>query len=172
MLGGSAPRFILLLVGLAMFAGCSDDDPAADDEPCNKLVNDGPAVLPELVSAGTTPMGGTIVDGRYEQTSYEFYPNSGKTLDPNPQTYSGVFEFVAGKLEAVVFTSFGNLERTRRSTSSYVATDTQLAIRYSCPNPGFLEKPLFTATPSELRLFFPYSDDHGEGTAEVTLTKR
>ena len=130
------------------------------------------ALAPELVSAGTTPAGGEIVDGRYEHTGFDFYPNAGETLDPNPYTYSGVFEFVAGKLEAVVARSLGSQEATDRFTASYVATDTELSIRYGCPDAGVLEKPLFTAESTELRLFYRITTDRGEGTAELVLTKR
>jgi hypothetical protein len=162
-------RVVSFFVALGSLAGCSDDDPPAA-EPCNALDNDGPAVMPELVTAGTMPMGGTIEDGRYEQTALEYYPDSGTTLAPDPRTLSGVFEFAAGFLQAVVGQSIGADERDDRYSTDYEAAGTELTLTYSCPKQGVVERPSFTATPTEVRLFYRIADD--TGTAEVILTKR
>lgn len=162
-------RVVSFLVALGALTGCSDDDPPPD-EPCNALVNDGPGVMPELLTAGTTPMGGTIEDGTYEQTGLEYYPDSGTSLAPDPRTLSGVFEFSAGSLQAIVGQSLGTDQRTDRYSTDYGASGTELTLRYSCPEQGFVERPSFTATPTEVRLFYRIADD--TGTAEVILTKR
>jgi hypothetical protein len=158
-------RVVSFFVALGSLAGCEDNPPA---EPCNALVNDGPNVMPELLTAGTTPMGGTIEDGTYEQTGFDYYPDSGTTLAPDPRTLSGVFEFTAGSLEAVVGQSIGSDEATDRYSADYVATGTELTLTYSCPQG--VERPSFTATPTEVRLFYRIADD--TGTAEAILTKR
>ena len=159
-----------LVLGCGALAfGCSDD-PEPADGPCNALVNDGPDVTPEEVTAGTTPMGGTIADGQYEQTAFEYYPDQGVILVPDPRTLSAVFEFSSGALEAVVGSTFADEEQTQHFSASYSASGTELTLEYSCPDPDVLERPQFTATDTEVRLFYRVADDMA--TAEVTLTKR
>ena len=162
-------RFVSLFIALGALAGCSDDEPPPD-EPCNALVNDGPGVRPELLTAGTTPMGGTIEDGTYEQTGLEYYPDSGESLLPDPRTISGVFEFTAGSLQAIVGQTLGTDRLTDRFSTDYAASETELTLTYSCPEPGVVERPSFTATPTEVRLFYRIASD--SGTAEIILTKR
>jgi hypothetical protein len=163
----SSARLVLVCGALAF--GCSDD-PEPADGPCNDLVNDGPDVTPELVTAGTIPMGGTIADGQYEQTSFEYYPDQGVTVVPDPRTLSAVFEFSSGALEAVVGSTFADEEQTQHFSASYSESGTELTLEYRCPDPDVVERPQFTATDTEVRLFYRIADDMA--TAEVTLTKR
>jgi hypothetical protein len=162
----SSSYFALVCGFLAL--GCSDDPEPSE---CNALENDGPEVTPELVTSGTTPMGGTIVDGQYEQTGFDFYPDEGVSLIPEPRTYSGVFEFTSGSLEAVVSSTFvDDDEQTDHFSASYSAAGTVLTLRYSCPDDSVVESPEFTATDSEVRLFYRVADD--TATTELILTKR
>jgi hypothetical protein len=169
MLHPSPLRVVSLFIALGSLAGCSEDE-APPDEPCNALVNDGPGVMPELLTAGTTPMGGTIEDGTYEQTGLEYYPDSGESIAPDPRTLSGVFEFTAGSLQAIVGQALGTEQRTDRYSTDYAASGLELTLTYSCPEQGVVERPRFTATPTEVRLFYRIASD--SGTAEVILTKR
>ena len=162
-------RASALVIALASLAGCSDDD-AAPIPPCNDLVNDGPDVRPVLVTAGTTPMGGTIEDGRYAQTGFDYYPNPGETLTADPRTLSSVFVFTDGTLEVVITASVGDATQGGHFSATYATAGTVATLTYSCPNAGIVERPDFTATPSELRLFYPIETDTGTGTAEVILT--
>jgi len=165
----SSARVVWLFIALGSLAGCSDDDPPPD-EPCNALVNDGPGVTPELLTAGTMPMGGTIEDGLYEQTGFDIYPDSGSTVPPDPRTLSGIFEFTAGSLQAIVGQALGSHVRADRYSADYEASGTELTLTYGCPEQGVIERPNFTATPAEVRLFYRIASD--SGTAEVILTKR
>lgn len=158
----------LAFVCNTLLLGCSDDPEPSS--PCNDLVNDGPDVTPEIVSAGTTPMGGTIVEGQYEQTGFDTYPDPGVTVIPDPRTFSAVFEFSSGSLEAVVGSTFGDDEQTDHFSASYSVSGTVLTLDYSCPDESVVEHPEFTATDSEVRLFYRVADDMA--TAEVILTKR
>ena len=162
-------RASALVIALASLAGCSDDDPAPLP-PCNDLVNDGPVVTPVLLTAGTTPMGGTIEDGRYEQTGFDYYPNPGETLPPDPRRLSSVFVFADGSLEVVITASVGDATQSEHFSATYATSATVATLTYSCPNAGIVERPDFTATPSELRLFYPIGSD--TGTAEIILTKQ
>jgi hypothetical protein len=163
----SSSCLALLCSALCTF-GCGDDpEPSA---PCNELMNDGPDVAPELLTAGTTPMGGTIIDGQYEQTGFDYYPDPGVTIPPELRTFSGVFEFVSGSLETVVGRIFADEEQTDRFSASYAASGTELTLTYSCPRDDVVERPQFTATDSEVRLFYRIADDMA--TIEVVLTKR
>jgi hypothetical protein len=110
-------------------------------------------------------MGGTIADGIYEQTGFDIYPDPGVTLAPDPRTLSGIFEFSSGSLEAVVTATFVD-----RFSASYSASGTELTLEYSCPDSSVVERPQFTATESEIRLFYRIADDMATG--EVILTKR
>ena len=161
--------YLALVCSLFAF-GCSDDDSDPSSSTCNALENDGPDVTPELQSAGTTPMGGTIVDGQYEQTGFDMVADPGVTLFPEPRTFSAVFEFASGSLEAVVGSTFVDDEQTDRFSASYSASGTVLRLDYSCPDESVVEQPQFTATDSEVRLFYRIADDMA--TAEVILTKR
>jgi hypothetical protein len=168
MLHPTSLRVVWFFIALGALAGCSADPPP--DEPCNALVNDGPSVMPELLTAGTMPMGGTIEDGTYEQTGLDYYPDSGATLVPDPRTLSGIFEFTAGSLQAIVGQSLGSDVRTARYSADYAASGAELTLTYSCPDATVVERPSFTATPTEVRLYYGIADDMG--TAEVILTKR
>jgi hypothetical protein len=160
----------LVLACGAFTLGCSDDPESEPSGPCNELVNDGPDVNPELVTAGTTPMGGTIADGIYEQTAFDIYPDPGVTVFPDPRTLSGIFEFSSGSLEAVVGSTLADDEQTSRFSASYSGSGTELTLEYSCPDSSVVEQPEFTATESEIRLFYRIADD--QATGEVILTKR
>lgn len=159
--------YLALVCGL-LALGCSDDDPEPSD--CNALENDGPDVTPELRSAGTTPMGGAIVDGQYEQTGFDMIADPGVTIFPEPRTFSAVFEFSSGSLEAVVGSTFVDDEQTDHFSAAYSASGTTLTLDYSCPDESVVEHPEFTATDSEVRLFYRIGND--TATAEVILTKR
>lgn len=159
---------LALLCSALCTLGCADDP--EPDEPCNELVNDGPEVTPELLTAGTTPMGGTIIDGQYEQTGFDYYPDPGVTLPPEPRTFSGVFEFASGALEAVTGATFVEDAETGRFSASYAASGTELTLTYSCPRNDVVEQPQFSATDSEVRLFYRVADDMA--TVELILTKR
>jgi hypothetical protein len=162
-------RASALVFALASLAGCSSVDEPEPAPPCNDLVNDGPAVTPVLRTAGTTPMGGTIDDGRYAQTGFDYYPDEGETLQSDPRTLSSIFEFSQGSLEVVVGASAGGQSDGERFSTSYAASGTTLTLTYSCPN-SIVERPEFTATPSELRLFYRIAEE--TGTAEIILTKQ
>ncbi len=165
-----ALRASLCLVALGSLAGCSDDDPAADPAECNALVNDGPGVIPVMRTAGTTPMGGTIEDGRYEQTALDYYPDTGETVSPDPRTLSAIFELEAGTLEAIVGATLGDQEQSDRFSATFETSGTELTLTYSCPDASAVEHPEYTATPTELRLFYRIGND--TATAEVVLTKQ
>jgi hypothetical protein len=172
MSSGLLLRASLVLVALGLLAGCSDDDSSSTPTPgsCNDLTNDGPGVNAVVRTAGTTPMGGTIEDGRYLQTGLDYYADPGETVPPDLRTLSAVFELEAGALEAVVGASIGEDEQSDTFSATYSASGTVLTLTYSCPDPSVSERPNFTATPSELRLFYRIADE--TATAEVILTKQ
>jgi hypothetical protein len=162
----------LALVGAP---GCSSDDDGGgsgggDHGACNALENDGPDVTPDLLTSGTTPRGGIIPDGIYEQTGLAFYPDAGATLPPDPRTFSGVFEIAGDSLEAVVAYALGDDERESRYSATYVTSGTRFTLDYSCPDASIREISEYTATETELRLFYRVAED--TGTAEIVLTKR
>ena len=163
-----ALRATWLLVALATLAGCEDEPEPVD--PCNSLTNDAPLVTPEIRTTGTTPMGGTIEAGRYLQTAVDFVPDPGETYPPDPRMISTVFELAAGELQIVMRTSLGGDERTDRYSAHYTPSGTELILNYSCPDDSVLERPQFTATPSELRLY--YRDPNDPMTAEFVFTKQ
>lgn len=115
-------------------------------------------------------MGGTIEDGRYVQTGLDYYPDPGETVPPDPRTLSAVFELEAGALEAVVGASLGDEERSDTFSATYSVSGTVLTLTYSCPDPGVIERPNYTATAGELRLFYRIAEE--TATAEVVLTKQ
>jgi hypothetical protein len=171
----------LLAVMLAFAAlGCSDDSGGSEDGDdsgnggvvgaCNSIVNDGPEVIPELVAAGTTPMGGTIEDGQYEHTAFDYYADPGGTVPFDQRSLSAVFEFNAGSFAAVVAQSLGSQSRTDRFAGNYGTSGTVLTLTYICPNEGTVELPSYTATPAEIRLFYRIAND--TATGEIVLVKR
>ena len=103
-------------------------------------------------------------------TAFDYYPDPGVTTPPEPRTFSSIFEFSSGALEAVVSATFAGDEQTERYSASYSASETELTLEYSYPQAGVVEEPRFTATDSEVRLFYRVADDMA--TVEVTLTKR
>lgn len=158
---------LALLCTLLCPLGCGSEEPLGV---CNELANDGPEVTPEFVTAGTTPMGGTIVEGTYELTSYDFFPDEGATITPAASSYSGVFVFSSGSLQAVTGNIVADEERSGHVSAAYAASGTELTLAYSCPDDTIVEQPQFTATESELRLYYRIAND--TGTLEATLTKR
>lgn len=164
----SRARLTTLSLLAALGAGaCSTD---ADDEPCNALENDGPDVIPRFLTSGTTPMGGAIADGTYEQTGLDFYPDEGVTLPPDPRVFSAVFKIAGHSLNAITGEALGEQETESRYSAKYDSSDTHITLNYTCPEAGFIERGLFTATETELRLYYRVMDD--TATAEIILTKR
>jgi hypothetical protein len=115
-------------------------------------------------------MGGTIVDGTYELASYDFFPDEGATIMPAASSYSGVFLFASGALQAVTGNVVADEERSGHVSAAYGASGTELTLAYNCPDDTLVEKPQFTATDSEVRLYYRVYDD--TATLEATLTKR
>lgn len=162
------------LLALSAAPGCSSDDDdgggGGGSGRCNSLENDGPDVTPELLTSGTTPMGGLIADGTYEQTGLDFYPDPGATITPDPRTFSGVFAIAGNSLKAVVASALGEGETENRYSASYSTSGTEITLDYSCPDASVVEIAEYSATETELRLFYRVSND--TGTAELVLTRR
>jgi len=164
-------RACLVLTSFVVTAGtlgCSDDDDSPD--PCNTLTNSGPPVTPEIVTSGTTPRGGPIADGTYEQTALQYRGDSGVMLEPDARTFASVFEFEGGSVEMVVGKTLGGVWDEDRYSATYTTSGTELTLRYTCPDDSTIERPEYTATETGLRLYYRIVDE--TATAEVTLTKR
>jgi hypothetical protein len=147
--------------------GCSADD---SEDVCNTLTNSGPPVTPQIVSSGTTPEGGRIEDGTYEQTALDYRADPGETLEPDERTFSSIFVFEAGSVEMVIGKTLGGIWDEERYSATYATSGTEITFRYTCPDDGTIERPEYTATETGLRLYYRIVDD--TATAEVTLTKR
>jgi hypothetical protein len=170
-LGGRGRFLSLALVALLGASACSSDDgDDGDGGPCNALENDGPDVTPALLTSGTTPAGGVIADGVYEQTGLDFYPDPGSTFSPDPRTFSGIFEIAGDALEAIVSAALGSDAREDRYSAAYATSGTRITLSYSCPDASIVERAEYSATETELRLYYRIADD--TGTAEIVLTKR
>jgi hypothetical protein len=144
----------------------SDDTGADAGSPCNTIANDAPVVDVNQVAADPpAPQGGTIVDGRYWETSLAIYTG------PNgPTGKSGTSQMTAqiqGETVQIVSTS-----QPARRTVTLVPSDAGFMSVDTCPD-SQTAAGSYTATPTTLTIFLDGgTDDAGPRTVVETLTKQ
>lgn len=141
-------------------------DASTSTENCGTLTNNAPATKFVTTSSAAAPAGGELVSGTYYQTSVtsyggclpaEVHPSNedfGKrstwvvhAVSPTSGTIRGAFTDPTSSIDLV-------------DTISYTTNGTQIALDYFCPaslfgDTGTLAGPMYTATPTEIRLYYP-----------------
>jgi hypothetical protein len=109
---------------------------------CNALALDGPRVVPAAgTAAPPTPMGGSIPDGRWVMSAYEYYGGN-NTFNPMRASYD-----IRGNIVQYVFQEEG--KPLFIQTFSLAVAGTQVTKTMTCPMSA-MQTDGFTATPSEI----------------------
>jgi hypothetical protein len=142
---------------------------AGDDAgpPCNTIANDAPVVNVTQVAADPpTPMGGTIVNGTYWQTSLEIY-----TGPDGPTGTTGTSQSTA-LIEGETVQLVQSPGQPARRTITLTTADGGFTSSDTCPDSQSSQGG-YTATATTLTIFLPGgTDDAGARTVVETLTKQ
>jgi hypothetical protein len=154
------------------------DDGATEDEattadaasdagpPCNTIANTAPVVdITQIAADPPTPLGGTIADGTYWETSLDIY-----TGPAGPAGMTGTSQTTA-LIQGTTVQLVSDGQPTRR-TVTLTTADAGFTSVDSCPY-AQMSQGSYTATPTTLTIFLPGgTDDAGARTVVETLTKQ
>jgi hypothetical protein len=132
----------------------SVDTGAADSgAACNDVVLTG--VLVDRTGINGDPpvgLGGTVVDGTYDLTSYSVYVGVGGVAGPTGITARGTIRISGGKLDEITELSGSGPTTLARKSSGYNASAATFATTEVCPSVGGGTQRQFTATDPLLTL--------------------
>jgi hypothetical protein len=122
---------------------------------CNDVVLTGVLVDRIGFNSSDSPpvgVGGTVVDGTYDLTSYSVYVGAGGVAGPTGISARGSIRISGGKLDEITeFSGSGPTTQVRKS-SGYSAASATFATTEICPNVGGGSQRQFTATDPLLTL--------------------